>query len=343
MLSLDVEHCDDATRYRGAPRSAIHGEPSGPLDGSAGTSPVSSAEWRARAAEVMTTCETALWSEEGVKALAWLRRRGLRDDTLRSWRIGFCDRDGVLHGLPMHRGIVIPGVAVNGQLSYLKVRRAGTESGYVVVSGSRPALVGRLTGKRVLLLAQTDLDALFAHQEVGDMLDVATFGVPRARPRPWLLWLDPYPVILASLEPGFAVEGGRGPDGERPRTGRRAMAIPRARWLRLPLDAEREPGAPDDAEEAGQRLRALLRLAIYVADRPGEPAPHKPVEVATGTSNGETSEMHPAFAERRESAPKPSRSCSSCSSDAWWERATGGWVCGVCHPDPTAPPSGETQ
>src|SRR4051794_10758952 len=28
----------------------------------------------------------------------------------------------------------------------------------------------------------------------------------------------------------------------------------------------------------------------------------------------------------------PSGACTICASNRWWERPTGGWVCGICHP-----------
>lgn len=36
----------------------------------------------------------------------------------------------------------------------------------------------------------------------------------------------------------------------------------------------------------------------------------------------------------------PAELCPCCRADAWWQRADGQWVCGVCHPDPTHPVAG---
>lgn len=33
----------------------------------------------------------------------------------------------------------------------------------------------------------------------------------------------------------------------------------------------------------------------------------------------------------------PSVACTICASKRWWERPTGGWVCGICHPPPVRP------
>ncbi len=35
-------------------------------------------------------------------------------------------------------------------------------------------------------------------------------------------------------------------------------------------------------------------------------------------------------------APRPTRRCYSCRTLTWWQRPDGGWVCGVCHPRPSA-------
>ena len=42
-----------------------------------------SADWQARATVLVEECEKALWNDEGVKALSWLKRRGLNDETIR--------------------------------------------------------------------------------------------------------------------------------------------------------------------------------------------------------------------------------------------------------------------
>src|SRR6266498_3009618 len=45
--------------------------------------------WRARGLGFVAECEAALWSPAGERARAYLHRRGLHDQTLRSWRVGF--------------------------------------------------------------------------------------------------------------------------------------------------------------------------------------------------------------------------------------------------------------
>jgi DNA primase len=47
------------------------------------------AAWQDAARQAVQTCERLLWGGEGGLALNYLRRRGLRDDTIRYWRLGF--------------------------------------------------------------------------------------------------------------------------------------------------------------------------------------------------------------------------------------------------------------
>ena len=82
--------------------------------------------------------EAALWSAEGERARAYLHARGLNDETLRAWRIGFQPEEGrrdpaerwgfparTASGQPawvrIPRGIVLPWL-LHGQLWQLKIR-----------------------------------------------------------------------------------------------------------------------------------------------------------------------------------------------------------------------------
>ncbi len=76
---------------------------------------------------------------------------------------------------------------------------------------------------------------------------------------------------------------------------------------RLILDAPRGVLTADDRAEIVARKGAIERL-VRAALVPDEP---------------------PA---RRPTPPRPIRRCYMCGTLTWRERATGGWVCGVCHP-----------
>jgi hypothetical protein len=53
-----------------------------------------SAAWRAAGMRFLADAEAALWSAAGERARAYLHARGLNDETLRVWRIGFQPEEG---------------------------------------------------------------------------------------------------------------------------------------------------------------------------------------------------------------------------------------------------------
>ncbi len=126
-----------------------------------------------------------------------LQRRGITGETARRWGLGYNPRwhkaAGTSWGLSdgrevwLPRGLVIP-CFHGADLWYLKVRIFGKDgrpvrksprgSKYLQVPGSRPALFGteHFGGHPQVLLAESELDAILAWQEAGDLLDVASLG-----------------------------------------------------------------------------------------------------------------------------------------------------------------------
>jgi DNA primase len=93
--------------------------------------------WQTRALAYMEACETTIFSDLGASARAWLHARGLKEQTLRRYHIGYNPKDtfepspdwglpqpddGARHAVWLPRGIVIP-CYENDQLYYLKTRR----------------------------------------------------------------------------------------------------------------------------------------------------------------------------------------------------------------------------
>lgn len=96
--------------------------------------------WQQRGRALGAESCAALWARQGAAALAWLRGRGLSDDTIRAAQLGYNAQPGfeilAQWGLPAEvnpdtgkprkvfvpRGIVIP-CEVGGALWYLKIRR----------------------------------------------------------------------------------------------------------------------------------------------------------------------------------------------------------------------------
>jgi DNA primase len=160
---------------------------------------------QAAALATVEECATALWSSAGAKAHRWLAGRGIREDTVRAWRLGYSPARRELHGLAIPRGIVIPCFIGNG-VQYIKVRRPvpplpGPK--YQQVKGSKSALFGldHLAGRRVAVICEAEFDAVLLWQEAGDLVDVVALGSKGARPAlPWLAHLASASRWLVALD-----------------------------------------------------------------------------------------------------------------------------------------------
>lgn len=97
-----------------------------PVEEAPKQSPVwSHPDWQAEADQVICEAEDRLWTPEGAEALAWLRRRGFHDRTIRFFRLGFVAAKfrtptvealglngyGKPQGFHVDRGIIIPRLA----------------------------------------------------------------------------------------------------------------------------------------------------------------------------------------------------------------------------------------
>ena len=142
--------------------------------------------WQQRAGNVVAECEATLWQDQGAKARAWLNQRGLTDETVRRWRLGYNPTDQRMHGLWVPGGITIPCFAL-GELRCVKVRRpVPPASGpkYLQVKGGSPALFGldALDGKQAVFICEGEFDAILLRQHTGDLVDVVAVGSATSRP-----------------------------------------------------------------------------------------------------------------------------------------------------------------
>ncbi|MCD6552443.1 MAG: hypothetical protein J7M16_00375 [Anaerolineae bacterium] len=137
--------------------------------------------------EAVGRCQTILWQDVGKKARAYLHKRGLKDETLRAWGIGYNPKDQRVAGLFFPRGVVIPWT-VGGRLWLVKVRRPvpplpGPKY-QQLKGGGKGALYGldHLAGRQAALICEGEFDALLAWQEAGDLVDVVALGSATGRP-----------------------------------------------------------------------------------------------------------------------------------------------------------------
>lgn len=259
--SLDLRRADDfrrACELLGAPGDlSRHAPPPAQPDAVTGPPP---AEWQERARRVIAECVTALWGESGGRARAWLRARGLTDETLRRWRIGYNPGTGYrnIAGLRVPCGIVIP-CEVGGAVWYLNVRRATGEPKYLKVKGSRAALFGAetLPGHTVAVLCEGEFDTMLLHQQAGDLAGVATLGGATCVPD--LAHFGAYLLPLRRLLIAY--------DADRPgRKGAARLAGLTRRARRVSLPAL--PGVKDltDFHKAGGNLHAWLAFELARLD-----------------------------------------------------------------------------
>lgn len=144
--------------------------------------PAKNEQWKKGMLKFINDSILNLWSESGARALEYLHSRGLQDDTIRDWTIGFNPLEGYissaefgLDGGPVlvPRGITIPcfekrkDTHISG-LKYVKVRRSAAVDGskYWIIRGGNIWLFGGYTFSNFdyAYLFESELDVLLAWQ-----------------------------------------------------------------------------------------------------------------------------------------------------------------------------------
>ena len=147
--------------------------------------------WQRKAKSFIAASEKNLWSAQGKEKRAWLHARGLTDETLRHWRIGYhpqqrfeslaawnCENNEPSQSkMWLASGITIPCI-IDGLIRYVKIRRFEGKQKYVQLKGGAPALFGgsTLSGRKTGVLVEGEFDAMLLHQEGNDLAGVATLG-----------------------------------------------------------------------------------------------------------------------------------------------------------------------
>jgi DNA primase len=156
-------------------------------------------DWQAALDRFVTDSAAALWGRSGRAALDWLRARGLDDQTISRFRLGFNPVAGHRGNAFVPRGITIPWVApgacyegddlthrwvgcnvrrlpegdVSGKLpegvdKYLAFKGSERGHAYPWPEATMPGLPG--------ILAEGEFDSLVGWQEAGWVANVASFG-----------------------------------------------------------------------------------------------------------------------------------------------------------------------
>lgn len=138
--------------------------------------------WQEDAKKIVDGAENALWSPDSERALRYLKKRGLTEETILRARLGYIPGRPWewlrLGNLTVPCGISIPWF-VGQELWAVKVRRAAGLPKYTqIAGGSAQGLynAAALEGYETVLFVEGEFDALLAEQECGGLVGVATLG-----------------------------------------------------------------------------------------------------------------------------------------------------------------------
>jgi hypothetical protein len=154
--------------------------------------------WQEQAAAFVEYCAGKLFEGEN-PGLEHLHARGLTDDTIRAWGLGWHSKTrrrlakkwGLDGGKPVYlaRALTIPW-HVEGEVWHVKMRLfedwGDDTPKYIRVRGGEPSLYGldRLAGKKTVVICEGELDAALLWQEAGDLVDVVALGTKTQRLNP---------------------------------------------------------------------------------------------------------------------------------------------------------------
>ncbi len=168
---------------------------------------------------LVTGAAGRLWTPEGGKALAYLRGRGLGDETIRAARLGVVEsvsiptREG--DRCYQARGVVIPWFDED-RLALVKIRQSeGRKPKYAEAFRDRPRVYpdpAVIEPGRPLIIVEGEFDALLLGQELRDLAAVVTLGSASSRPdlatRAEMLAAAPWYVATDADEAGDKAASG---------------------------------------------------------------------------------------------------------------------------------------
>jgi DNA primase len=242
--------------------------------------------WQATGADFIAHCEAALWSADGFEGLAYLRQRGLEDETIHRYQLGWNgdtlyrprERWGLTGKSPriwLPRGIVIPWIA-SGELQAIKIRRPDAdtrdtdEGKYVAVAGSRPVLFGSdtIAAHDVTVLVESELDAMLVEQTAGDLAGAVATGSAKAS-------LDTQAITCLLPASRVLVAYDSDPAGEKAAAGVLTLSS-RMRRVKIPIGKD-----PTEFHQQGGRIRDWVALNVMkhapTIATPPEPIPDDPM------------------------------------------------------------------
>ncbi len=160
---------------------------------------VPSAQWQTQAHILVKKAQECLWHEQYVNFRTWLHDRGLKEETIRTAKLGWnwtdlyheraiwelppkIKEDGTPSKLWIPAGLAIPYIK-GDQIQRIRVRRPDPQDDYkyYLIQGS--SSVSMVLGNRnAVIVVESELDAILIHQEVGDLVGVVALGSAQNRP-----------------------------------------------------------------------------------------------------------------------------------------------------------------
>ena len=189
-----------------------------------------SAKWQETGKIFVERAERYLWhpnAPEGQQALAYLRGRGLTDETIKRARIGYCpamksgawysdtfeswgiDPASIQDEAKRERGRIVipPGIVIpwmeGDRIWKIALKRPGQEVSYGQVLGSKEGMynISSVQFDQPAMLVESELCALSVMQEAGDLVNcVATGSASRARRARWIADLSLASYVLQSFD-----------------------------------------------------------------------------------------------------------------------------------------------
>jgi DNA primase len=188
-----------------------------------------SPDWQSRAEQIVCRAQETLWSDVGLRALGYLRGRGLSDDILRLSRLGYIraqtddDRsfgyvpfpDWLLEGKPVRifPGITIPHYA-DRALWAIRIRTDSGQPKYLSIRGGRTTLYwsDSIVPGDPILLTEGEFDCLITHQTAQSLgISLSTVSLASASNsrinRRWWSRLITSPQLLVRVDDDKAGRG----------------------------------------------------------------------------------------------------------------------------------------
>ena len=152
--------------------------------------------WQAKTQLSIEKWVANLWGEPGKAALRYLNERGLKDETLRKYQIGYnpanyhelLEQWGLKAQSKNDQTLFIPaGISIPWVMSdviwKVNFRRFNSPSKYLQLRGSQPGIFGADTIRDhpITYIVEGEFDAMLLEQEAGDLIGVCTLGSASSR------------------------------------------------------------------------------------------------------------------------------------------------------------------